>query len=220
MASDSFQLTNPVFRGIPADCDTQSVTLKKPMVSALSIPTHLNVFKTQERIMLNTERAFKPLVWLVTIISPYLADIFIITRFKSCILDFIRFYPFVLILEVYLTKSFLFPTVWSETELNFLYHPQLLQVQITTKGTEDKPPRSKQVATLKPGGGRKGSRRGFTNKRNQILKRPKNTLIGPTETWKRSNPIPKRIRKILSDLKPEVCAYSTALTKHTSQRCS
>lgn len=51
-----------------------------------------------------------------------------------------------------------------------------------------------------------------------FLKQPVKTYISPIKENLSRNEVDSE--KTVPDLKPEVCAYSTALTKHTSQRCS
>lgn len=103
----------------------------------------------------------------------------------------------------------LFLTVWIETEpiFLFLYHPQPLQVQII-KETEDKLSKEKIWRRT----------RGEKTRSCPILKQPVKTYISPIKENLSSNQADAE--KTVTDLKPEVCAYSTALTKHTSQRCS
>lgn len=113
---------------------------------------------------------------------------------------------------------------WNRTE--FLYHPQLLQVQIINKETEDEPSKTKRSDDTED------TRIGEMNKDHFkvfcFLK-----LQEVTKSWndqRRHHPSRNTEEKQSSaqayseksrtDLKPEVCAYSTALTKHTSQRCS
>ena len=142
-----------------------------------------------------------PNIWYMNLLS--------YNKVKSCFQVFLN----------QLNLLFLNSMKWNGTE--FLYHPELLQVQIITKKLKTNIPKTSKVATLKTrrGKNKKGSLQGFktqevtkswNDQRRRTSAQPKHrkeASLCPSVFW-------------ITDLKPEVCAYSTALTKHTSQRCS
>lgn len=142
---------------------------------------------------------------------------------------------FKLIRSIPLSCSFrLCSMKWNRTE--FLYHPQLLQVQIITQRNWRQTLKKKsQATTLKTHRRNKKKEKDHfkvfflffeekkekkTARSNQILKRPKTTSAQSKHRREAIQRPSIYTEKSRTDLKPEVCAYSTALTKHTSQRCS